>query len=162
MWRSCPAAPRGRGDAVPATPQRAVFKTRAWCCVLDAPSSVLEQLEMLLVALAPIADSCHHGSDHTIAARTSKLERLPHRSPYSRIDVVTEQRPSAVQASLRCLLVDLQAGGGLGSGQALDLPQHEHRAVDLWESVHGRLDCLGEFMVTGSLLRAGCGGHKHR
>src|SRR5438034_4592928 len=105
-------------EAMPSQPRRRErsSKTRAWCCVLDAPSSVLEQLEMLLVALAPIADPCHHGSDHAIAARTSKLERLPHRSPYSRIDVVTEQRPSAVQASLRCLLVDLQAGGGLGSG----------------------------------------------
>src|SRR5438132_1509017 len=103
-----------------------------------------------------LSDSGHDGSDRAIAARTGELERFPNCRTDARGDVVAEQRPRAMETSLHCLRVDVQAGRRFGRTQALHLAQHEDRAVDLWQRIHGVLDGLAELMVSRALLRA-CG-----
>ena len=62
----------------------------------------------------------------------------------------------AVEASLHCFPVDIEAGRSFGRTQALHVTQHEDRAVDLRQRIHGGLDRLAELMVSSALLRA-CG-----
>src|SRR2546427_253227 len=82
--------------------------------------------------------------DRTVATRTGELERFPNCGTDARGDVVAEQRPRAVETSLHCFRVDVEAGRGFGRTQALHLPQHEDRAVDLGQRIHGVLDGLAE------------------
>src|SRR5439155_398844 len=96
----------------------------------------------LLVARARAGDSGHHGSDRAIAAGTGELERLPRRDADACGDVVAEQHPRAVETGLHGFRVDVEAGRRFGRTQALPLPQHEDRAVDLGQRIYGFLDLL--------------------
>src|SRR5437899_808733 len=82
-----------------------------------------------------------------IAAGTGELERLPRRDADACGDVVAEQHPRAVETGLHGFRVDVEAGRRFGRTQALPLPQHEDRAVDLGQRIYGFLDRLAEFMV---------------
>jgi hypothetical protein len=74
--------------------------------------------------------------------------------------LVPQLAAGAVQPRLHGLLADLQACRGLGSAKALDVPQHEHRAVDHGERVDRGFQRRAEFAVDNALLGARCGGDK--
>src|SRR5262245_64665705 len=102
-----------------------------------------------------LQDRIEYVSDDAIAARRLELKRAGRCLAKTRRNGASNHRASAVQPRLHGLLAQPQAFSRLGRAEALDITEHEDRAIRVRQTIDGFFEDPLKLTRVGEMLGRG-------